>query len=96
MAAAAVILLKPMKTSQYAHNAPNKLRALVPLLVLAAMLVCAFLFLGKYGFVPIAVIAGYSLIAAIGYRSLQGMSGDVSGYALSIAELCGVAVYALI
>ncbi len=96
MAAAAVILLKPMKTSQYAHNAPNKLRAFVPLLVLAATLVCAFLFLGKYGFVPIAVIAGYSLFAAIGYRSLQGMSGDVSGYALSIAELCGVAVYALI
>lgn len=96
MAAAAVILLKPMKTSQYAVKAQKKARAVVPLLVLAAVLACGFVFFGKYGFAAVAVIAGYTVFAAVGYRSLQGMSGDISGYALTIAELCGVAVYALI
>ncbi|MBR2591132.1 MAG: adenosylcobinamide-GDP ribazoletransferase [Clostridia bacterium] len=97
MAAAAVILLKPMKTSQYATaKTRSKVRALVPLLVLAAVVACGFVFFGKYGFVSLAVIAGYSVFAACGYRSLQGMSGDISGYALTLAELCGVAVYALI
>jgi len=30
------------------------------------------------------------------YKSLEGMNGDISGYSLSVAELCAVAVYALI
>ena len=96
MAAVAVILLKPMKTSQYAAKPQSKTRAVVPLLVLAMCVAGGFVFFEKYGFVSVAVIAGYSVFAAGGYRSLRGMSGDVSGYALTVAELCGVAVYALI
>ena len=31
-----------------------------------------------------------------GYRSLEGMNGDIAGYALTISELCGAAVFALL
>ena len=31
-----------------------------------------------------------------GYKSLDDMNGDISGYALTIGELCAVAVYALL
>ncbi len=34
--------------------------------------------------------------AASGYKSLDGMNGDIAGYALTIGELCAVAVYALL
>ena len=30
------------------------------------------------------------------YRSLGGMSGDISGYALTFGELCGIILYVLI
>ena len=30
------------------------------------------------------------------FRSLDGMNGDIAGYALTIGELCAVAVYALL
>lgn len=95
-AALAVTVLKPMETSQYAGGKRKKGQVSVLLLTLLGTIACGFLFLGKYGFVSLGVLAGYSIFAATAYRSLKGMSGDISGYALSIAEVCGVAVYALI
>jgi len=41
-------------------------------------------------------LMGYGLALWRAYRSLDGMNGDISGYALSISELCAVAVYALL
>ena len=63
---------------------------------LAAAVAAGFVVLGKYVFASLAVIAGYMLCLIGAFRSLDGMSGDISGYALVFGELCGIAVYALI
>ena len=41
-------------------------------------------------------LAGYALALRKAFRSLDGMNGDISGYALTLSELCGAAVWALI
>ena len=94
--ALAVTVLKPMSTSQYADQRKPKSHIAV-LTVLACVLTAAgFLLCGKYGFVLIGCLAGYALALGRGYRSLEGMNGDIAGYALTLGELCGVAVYALL
>ena len=55
-----------------------------------------FLLCGKYGCALIGCLVGYGLALLRAYKSLDGMNGDISGYALTIGELCAVAVYALI
>ena len=99
VAALAVTVLRPMETSEYA-GVYRKGVKVSHILVLSAMLVGAvtlrFIFLGKYGFVSVAVLVGYALPLLRAFRSLGGMSGDVSGYAMTIAELCGIAVFALV
>lgn len=94
--ALAVTGLKPISVSQYAAQAwpRSHLAALSSMTVL--FLSAGFLLCGKYGFVLIGCIAGYGLALTRAYKSLGGMNGDISGYALTIGELCAVAVYALI
>ena len=94
--AMAVTALKPMSTSQYAQQKKPKSHIVV-LAVMACIFVGAgFLLCGKYGFALIGCMAGYALALRRAYKSLDGMNGDVAGYALTIGELCAVAVYALI
>ena len=98
-AALAVTVLRPMSHSEYAgayRKGVKKSHIVILLIQLAAAVACGFVFLGKYGFVSLAVIAAAILSTLRAYRSLGGMSGDIAGYALMIAELCGIAVYALI
>ena len=86
----AVLGLRPMDTSQYAAMGASRggyLAALAVLLVLAAGLP-----LWLWGsFAPLAAAAGYGLAVWYGYRNLDGMSGDISGFALTLGELCGCA-----
>jgi len=85
-----------MSTSQYhAQNIPKKHIAVLSVMLCTA-LVCGFALWGKYGFSLLGCLAGYGLALRRGYKSLDGMNGDISGYALTIGELCAVAVYALI
>ena len=65
-------------------------------IMLAVFLAAGFLLCGKYGFALIGGLVGYGLALLRAYKSLDGMNGDISGYALTIGELCAVAVYALI
>ena len=51
---------------------------------------------GLRGLAPAAAAAAYWLCALRGIKGLGGMNGDISGYALTFGELCGIAVYALI
>ena len=92
----AVTVLKPMNTSQYART--KKPRSNVAVLTgLTALLVAAgFLLCGKYGFVLLGGLAGYGAALRKAYKSLEGMNGDISGYALTISELCAVAVLAIL
>ena len=92
----AVTILKPMNTSQYA--AQKKPRSHVAVLAVMTVLFVAagFLLCGRYGFVLLGGLAGYGLALRKAYKSLEGMNGDISGYALTISELCAVAVLAVL
>ena len=94
--ALAVTGLRPMSTSQYADQKKPKSHIVILAIMLCVFLVAGFLFGGKYGFALIGCLAGYGLSLCRAYKSLDGMNGDISGYALTIGELCAVAVYALI
>ena len=92
----AVTGLKPMSTSQYAEQKKPKSHIAVLLVMLCAFVTAGFLLCGKYGFALAGCLIGYGLALRRGYKSLEGMNGDISGFALTIGELCAVAVYALI
>ena len=94
--ALAVTLLPPMSTSQYAVQKINRSHAVVLALMLTAAVAGGFLLCGKYGVALAGGVAGYVLALRKGYRSLEGMNGDISGYALTVSELCSLLVLALI
>ena len=94
--ALAVTGLKPMSTSQYANREKQTSHLIVIALLLCVFVTAGFLLCGKYGFALLGCLAGYGLALRRGYRSLEGMNGDISGYALTLGELCAVAVYALL
>ena len=94
--ALAVTGLKPMSTSQYADQKKPKSHIVVLSVMLIIFFAAGFLLCDKYGFALIGCLVGYGLALRRGYKSLDGMNGDISGYALTIGELCAVAVYALL
>lgn len=94
--ALAVTALKPMSTSQYAGNRKPRAHLVTVGVILLLFLGVGFALWGKYGAALLGCMAGYGLALLRGYRSLEGMNGDIAGYALTIGELCAVAVYALV
>ena len=94
--ALAVTILKPMNTSQYADQKKPKAHIVALVAMTAIFVTAGFLLCGCYGFVLLGCLVGYGIALRKAYKSLAGMNGDISGYCLSIAELCAVAVYALI
>lgn len=94
--ALAVTGLKPMHTSQYADQKKPGYHMVLLSAMTGLFVVAGFLLCGRYGYVLLGCLAGYGAALRKAYQSLEGMNGDISGYALSIAELCAVAVYALI
>ena len=92
----AVMGLKPMSTSQYARQKKPVVHLAVLAVMLAVFLAAGFLLCGRYGFTLLGSLAGYGYALRRAYQSLAGMNGDISGYALTIGELCAVAVYALL
>ena len=94
--ALAVTALKPMTTSQYAEQMKPKSHIVTLLSMTDLFIIAGFLFFGRYGFVLLGCLVGYGVALRKAYKSLEGMNGDISGYALSIAELCAIAVYALL
>lgn len=94
--ALAVALLKPMSTSQYAERKTGKGYCFTLLLILFIALAAGFLLCGKSGAALVGCLIGYALALRKGYKSLEGMNGDISGYALTLGELCAVAVFVLV
>lgn len=94
--ALAVMGLKPMSTSQYATQRKCKSHMVALWIMLCVFPVAGFGLCGKYGFTLVGCLLGYGLALHRAYKSLDGMNGDISGYALTIGEVCAVAVYALI
>lgn len=94
-----ITVLRPLTTSEYAgkyRKGVKKSHIIVYSTVFVCAAVLGFVLLGKYGFSSLAVAAGYLIALRRAFRSLDGMSGDISGYALTFGELCGIAVFALI
>ena len=89
----AVSALRPMHTSQYATRKKSKTHICIIGVMLCAAVAAGFLLCGKYGFALLGCLLGYGLALCRGYRSLDGMNGDISGYALTVGELCAVAVF---
>lgn len=94
--ALAVTALRPMSTSQYAAQKKPRSHIIVLGVQLVVYLAAGFLAGWKTGLALVGSLAGYALALRKAYRSLDGMNGDISGYALTLAELCGAAVWALI
>ena len=94
--ALAVTGLKPMSTSQYADQQKPKSHMAVLMAMLMIFLAAGFLLCGKFGFSLVGCLIGYGFALWRAYKSLEGMNGDISGYALTIGELCAVAVYAFV
>ena len=92
----AVTVLKPMNTSQYADQKKPKSHVAVLAAMTALFVAGGFLLCGKYGFVLLGCLAGNGAALRKAYKSLDGMNGDISGYALTLGELCAVAVLAIL
>lgn len=94
--ALAVTALRPMTTSQYAGQRRPVGHLILLSLLLCALLTGAFLLCGRGTLALLAGLAGYALALLRAYRSLGGMNGDISGYALTLSELCAVAAHVLL
>ena len=94
--ALAVETLPPMSTSQYAQREKNRTHIALVLAMLLIVTAAGFLLFGKYGFALVGCLAGCALALRRGYRSLGGMNGDIAGYSLTLGELAGVALWALL
>ena len=84
-----------MSTSQYADRQKPKSHLLVLAVMLCVFLAGGLLLCGKAALALIGVAVGYGLALRKGFKSLEGMNGDIAGYALTIGELCAAAVLAL-
>ena len=93
--ALAVTGLPSMSTSQYADRQKPKSHLLVLAVMLGIFLLLGFVLSGRNGVVLPGVLIGYAFALRKGYRSLEGMNGDIAGYALTVGELRAVAVLAL-
>ena len=93
--ALAVTVLPAMSTSQYADRRMAKGHLTALAVMLLAFLTAGFLVTGKYGIVLPGVLAGYGIALRRGFRSLEGMNGDIAGYALTTGELWAAALLAL-
>lgn len=97
--ALAVTCLRPMSTSQYAGAfregvSIGQIAALG--LMLAAAGGSALVLCGSHALVLVVQMLAYGWALRKGVKSLQGMNGDISGYALTLSELAAVAVWAVL
>ena len=94
--ALAVTALPSMSTSQYAAQSKPVSHLIVLSAMLCLFVVLGFVLWGRMSFALIGCMAGYGLALRRGYHNLEGMNGDIAGYALTVSELCGGAVFALL
>lgn len=91
-AATAVLSMKPINTSQYT-NLDKKAKFKIILFIMYAVIIIVPLIVNlpaKVLFSVIITIFVYYICAVYGSKMLGGMNGDISGYALTIAELAGI------
>jgi len=66
-------------------------------LVVAVATGLSFLYAGVFGLVVAGtVVVGYSLAIRFVSKNLQGISGDLLGYAMVVGEVCGLVALAVL
>lgn len=94
--AIAVQSLKPIGHSQYAKTEKPIYSIAIPAALLVLALILAALLNLRGAICALAAIGGWCFACFRGYRQLEGMSGDISGYAITVGEICGAIAFALI
>ncbi len=92
----AMLTLRRMESSQYAETKPKPGYISALAAMLAAAAVTPAIVFGVHGLAPAAACLAYWAAAYGAFRNLGGMNGDVSGFALTLAELVGAAVLILL
>ncbi len=92
----AVQTLRLIGHSKYSNLEKKTSCIAIPAFILGgAMVVSAFQ--GATAFVcAIAALVGWAIACFRGYKQLDGMSGDISGYAITVGETCAVLAFALV
>lgn len=99
VAALCVRYRKPMQTSQYAgqyEQEKTKAQGVCMTVLLALSTALPVLLIGRAGCACVLGVLGSSLAAWLASRNLGGMSGDVSGFAVTVGELCGILYLAIL
>jgi adenosylcobinamide-GDP ribazoletransferase len=89
----AVTCLRPLGTSQYAGRFRQEKKAAQTWILVAMLLAAAagsVFFCGRAGFSALVCAACTALFVWRGVRQLGGMSGDISGFSLTLGEALGV------
>ena len=92
----AVLTLPKMSGSQYSNQSVRKGQVLFMVLVLLCLVALDLWIFKTPGLSGLfcAVICGLSILK--GYRSLEGMNGDISGYSITLGELSAAALLAFL
>lgn len=86
-AAIAVMIFKPMDSSQYISLKKSINLFVVPVIAILFIIIFSIL---QHQTAPIATMIAFFVFALYGRQSLGGMNGDISGFALTLSELCGI------
>lgn len=98
MSSLCVSILPALLESQYNINYKknlDKLHLLILFSIFFTIALFAVIFLQKYSVAILGTILGYVFALNRAYSSLGGISGDVSGFCITISEMVGLLVLAL-
>lgn len=95
-AAIAVSVMKKLGHSEYASARRGKRNLWLPIFCLLVSIALPLVLYKWQGLAPLVGAMGYTLAVRYGARQLGGVSGDVSGFALTLGELCGIAALTLL
>ena len=91
-----VITLRPIGTSQYAHVEGTPQGRVALLAMWGLTMILGAIWLGRAIIVPAVETCAYAAAMAWAVHTLKGVSGDVAGFALSIAECAALMALAVI
>ena len=98
--ALSIFVLKHMPQSNYASLLAKNASASHKIFIVTTAVAAAglsFHYAGILGLIVVAaVVLGYVAALAFAYKEFKGISGDLLGYAMVIAELCGLLALAVI
>lgn len=95
-AAIAVMCMKPLGHSQYAHDFVRQGVPVLPIICLLACVIVPIILCGPEGLAPLVGALGFGVFVRYGAHQLGGISGDISGFALTMGELCGTIALAFL